>query len=71
MSPLPATPRCPEWREDGIPDRDRAGERGIPLRVAALTDVPVLPDQEALDRLIAGTQASECRRPTTPRRAIS
>jgi hypothetical protein len=50
---------APEWREDRIPDRGYTGESGLLLRMETLEDVPLVLDQEALDRFIAGSQGSE------------
>jgi sulfur-carrier protein adenylyltransferase/sulfurtransferase len=57
---------APEWREDAIPDRCNRGDFGLLLRVDSLDDVPAVPDQETLDRLVAGTEGSEPPPPDGP-----
>jgi sulfur-carrier protein adenylyltransferase/sulfurtransferase len=47
----------PEWRESGIPVLAEKGEPCLLIRVDSLDHVPDLPDQDALDRLIADMRA--------------
>jgi ubiquitin-protein ligase len=46
----------PEWSESGIPLSGRTGQPCLLLRLESLNDFPEVPDQEVLDRLIAGAR---------------
>jgi hypothetical protein len=47
---------APEWRETSIPRIEEKTEPCLLLRVESLADIPELPDQETLDRLIASVR---------------
>jgi molybdopterin/thiamine biosynthesis adenylyltransferase len=49
----------PDWHETTIPDRGYKRAPVVMLRVADLKDVPSAPDQDFLDRLIAGQAGGE------------
>jgi hypothetical protein len=56
---------APEWRESTIPAADDKGQPCLLLRLESLEDVPEVPDQKTLDRLISGVRG-----PDSPAAAI-
>src|SRR5208282_2327138 len=47
---------APDWREPGIPNGGENGGRSVLIRVASLSEVPLLPDQAFLDQLSVDAQ---------------